>query len=75
MLVLGARYRTRITSAVKMARYYDTVDRVITIWIMTWYQTVKNFQIQYKALEDKKKNDDPDVPEITKALHVIKWTK
>ena len=58
-----------------MARYHDTVDRLITLLNMTWYQTVKNFQIQWKALEDKKKNDEPDVPDITNPLHVIKWTK
>ena len=75
MLVLGARSRTRITTAVKMARYYDTFDRLITLLNMTWSQTVKNFQIQWKALKDKKNNYEPDVPEITNALHVIKWTK
>ena len=26
-------------------------------------------------MEDKKKADEPDVPKITKALPVIKWTE
>jgi hypothetical protein len=34
---------------------------------------MKNFAAQWKALEDKRKVDEPDVPKITKALPVIKW--
>jgi hypothetical protein len=30
---------------------------------------------QWKALGDKKKADEPEVPKITKALPVIKWTE
>jgi hypothetical protein len=36
---------------------------------------MKNFTAQWKALEDKKKADEPDVPKITKAFPVIKWTE
>jgi hypothetical protein len=36
---------------------------------------MKNFDIQWKALEDKKKGDKPEVPKITKALPIIKWTE
>jgi hypothetical protein len=36
---------------------------------------MKNFEIQWKALKDKKDEDIPDVPKITKALPIIKWTE
>jgi len=36
---------------------------------------MKNFEIQWKALKDRKSDDEPDVPKITKALPVIKWTE
>jgi hypothetical protein len=36
---------------------------------------MKNFAAQWKAMEDKKKADAPEVPKITKALPVIKWTE
>jgi hypothetical protein len=36
---------------------------------------MKNFAAQWKAMEDKKKVDEPEVPKITKALPAIKWTE
>ena len=36
---------------------------------------MSNFEIQWKALEERKDEDDPDVPKITKALPIIKWTE
>ena len=36
---------------------------------------MSNFEIQWKALKEKKDEDDPDVPTITKALPIIKWTE
>ena len=34
---------------------------------------VKNFDIQWKALEDHKKSNEPDIPKITRTLPVLKW--
>ena len=37
---------------------------------------MKNFEAQWKALKERKKNEDsPDVPKITKALPIMKWTE
>ena len=36
---------------------------------------MKNFEIQWKALRAKKEEDTPEVPKISKALPVIKWTE
>jgi hypothetical protein len=36
---------------------------------------MENFSGQWKALETKKASDEPEVPKITKALPVIKWTE
>ena len=36
---------------------------------------MSNFEIQWKALKDRKDEDDPDVLKITKALPIIKWTE
>ena len=73
--VFGAKSQTRLMTAAKLVRYYETVARLITLSNMTWGSAVKNFAVQWKALEDKKKDDAPDVPLITKALPVIKWTE
>ena len=34
---------------------------------------MKNFKIQWMALKDRKKDNDTEVPKITKALPIIKW--
>ena len=36
---------------------------------------IKNFKAQWKALKERKKGDEPDVPNISKALPVIKWNQ
>ena len=36
---------------------------------------MSNFEIQWKALKERKDEDDLDVPKITKALPIIKWTE
>ena len=36
---------------------------------------MSNFEIQWKALKERKDEDGPDVPKITKALPIIKWTE
>ena len=36
---------------------------------------MKNFEIQWKVLKERKVDDSPDVPKISMALPVIKWTE
>ena len=36
---------------------------------------MKNFEIQWMALKARKKDEDPEVPNITKALPIIKWVE
>ena len=36
---------------------------------------MKNFEIQWKALEEQKTENAPEVPNITTALPIIKWTE
>ena len=42
---------------------------------MRWTQVGKNINIQWKALKARKNEDDLEVPEITRSLPIIKWTK
>ena len=75
LFVFGARSRTRLGTDAELVRYYETVNCTITVSNMTWSQTVKNFQVQWKSLEEKKNNYKPNIPAIMKAFPVIKWTK
>ena len=36
---------------------------------------MKNFEIQWTALKDRKKDDDCEVPKTTKEHPIIKWTE
>ena len=71
----GAKSQKRLTVACDLIRFYQTVGRDLTAANIQWNQVMSNFEIQWKALKDRKDEDDPDVPEITKALPIIKWTE
>ena len=65
----------RLTVACDLIRYYQTMGRDLTSANIEWNQVMSNFEIQWKALKERKDEDDPDVPKITKALPIIKWTE
>ena len=71
----GAKSQKRLTVACDLVRYYQTVGRELTSANIQWNQVMSNFEIQWKALKDRKDEDDPAVPTITKALPIIKWTE
>jgi len=73
--VLGAKSQQRLKTAMHAARYYQTVGRELTTANMRWDPVLKNFQESWKALADRKDEDEPDVPKITKALPIMKWTE
>ena len=71
----GAKSQKRLTVACDLVRYYQTMGRDLTSANIQWNQVMSNFEIQWKALKDRKDEDDPEVPTITKALPIIKWTE
>ena len=71
----GARSQKRLTVACDPVRFYQTVGRDLTAANIQWNQVMSNFEIRWKALKYRKDEDDPDVPKITKALPIIKWTE
>jgi hypothetical protein len=73
--VFGAKSQMRLIHATKLLLYYDSVGRNTTAGNLQWTPVMKNFSEQWKALEDKKGGDEPEVPKITKALPIIKWTE
>jgi hypothetical protein len=73
--VFGAKSQKRLITASKLQNYYNSVQRNTTVANLQWTPVMKNFEIQWKALEDKKSADEPEVPKITKALPIIKWTE
>ena len=71
----GVRSHKRLLVATNLIRYYQATGRDLTAGNIAWTHVMKNFEIQWKALVAKKDEDAPDVPKISKALPVIKWTE
>ena len=70
----GAKSQKRFTVACDLISNYQTVGRDLIAENIQWNQEMSNFEIQWKALKERKDEDDPDVPKIAKALPIIKWT-
>ena len=74
-LVFGAKSQKRLIIACDLVRFYETVGRPLTVANLQWNTVMKNFEIQYSAIKEKKKEDAPDTPKITKGLNVMKWSE
>ena len=73
--VFGAKSQKHITIACDLVRYYATVSHDLTAPNLQWSTIMKNFKIQWTVLKERKGDDFPDIPKISKALPVIKWTE
>jgi hypothetical protein len=73
--IFGAKSQKRLLAACDIVRYYEETGRPLTAANIQWNTVIKNFGEQWKALKDRKAGDSPEVPKITKALPVIKWTQ
>ena len=73
--VFGAKSQKCIAITCDLVRYYATVGRELTAANLQWSTIMKNFEIQWTALKERKGDDSPDIPKISKALPVIKWTE
>ena len=73
--VFGVKSQKQLTIACDLICYYNTVGCDYTPANMQWTHTMKNFEIQWKALEDQKDGKTLEVPKISKQLLIIKWTE
>lgn len=73
--VFSAKSQQRLLAAANAVRYYEDTGRALTAANLRYDPVIRNFQEQYKALQQRKKEDPPDVPKITKALPVLKWAE
>ena len=71
----GAKSQKRLTVACDLIRYYQTVGRDLTAANIQWNQVMSNFEIQWKALKERKDEDDPDVPKITRLCQLLNGLK
>jgi hypothetical protein len=72
---LGAASLKRLKVASKCLRYYETVAREATAGNMRW-NVLRNFELQHRALLEKKAEADPEVPKVsTRSLPVMQWSE
>ena len=73
--VLGAKSLKRLKIAARAVRYYEAISRPLSAGNMHYNNVLKTFELQWKALETRKEEDEPDVPKITKNLRVTRWSE
>ena len=73
--VFGAKSQRHIAVVCDLVNYYRTVGCKLTAANLQWNTVMKNFNIQWTALKEKKGEDSPETPKISKVLPVIKWTE
>ena len=71
----GAKSQKRPQVATDLIKFYNAIGRDLTAANIQWNPIMRNFETQWKALKAKKEEDEPEVPKITRALPVIKWTE
>ena len=70
-LTISAKSKKRIIFVAEATRFYTQVGRQLTPANMNW-KTLANFEIQWNALKELKKQDDPAVPKLEKGS-ILKW--
>ena len=60
--VFGVKSQRRIATACDLVKYYKTVGRDLTAANLQWNTMMKNFDIQWTTLKEKKGEDSPDTP-------------
>ena len=73
--IFGAKSQRRIAVTCDLVKYYITVSHDLTAANLQWNTIMKNFDIQWTAPKEKKGDDFPETPKISKALPVIKWAE
>ena len=73
--VFGAKSQLRLKAAFDIARYYETTGRALSVGNMRWNPVIKTFTEHWKSLTARKDATDPEVPKISKNLHIMKWTE
>ena len=71
--VFDAKSQRCIAIACDLVKYYKAVGHDLTVANLQWNTMMKNFDVQWTALKEKKGDDSPETPKISRVLPVIKW--
>jgi len=68
----GTKPQKRLLAATDLVKYYVTTGRPLAAADLQWESAMKNFEVQWKALEVKKDAGPPEAPKIARALPTTK---
>ena len=71
----GAKSFKRLKIAALAVSYYESIGRPCTPDNMHFSHVLKDFSEQWESLVEKKDETVPDVPTITRALPIVRWTE
>ena len=73
--VFGAKSQMRLEVACNLICFYDTIGRPLTAANIAWNPIMSRFGEIWKSISKRKETDEPEVPIISKALPVMRWTE
>jgi len=62
-----------LEAAIELAHFYDTIRRAFTAQNMMYSPIIKNFNVLWDALKEKKKKEQLEVPKLGKGVSFVKW--
>jgi hypothetical protein len=71
----GARSKLRLEAAAKLVKFCNAIGRDLTAQNIRWNPIIDDFIQQWTALERRGKEELKEVPKISKALPILKWTE
>ena len=71
----GVKSQARLISPCHLLTFYEEVGRDVKSTKIHWGAVVKNFQHQWKAIKEKRKEGSVETPKISKNLAIIKCSE
>ena len=69
---ISAKSKKRIATALDAVKYYALIGRPLDTDMMHW-DTLTNFEVQWKALKERKDADSKDTPKLVKGMSPHKY--
>ena len=73
--VFRSKSKKRLLVACNLVRFYGIIGRPPTATNIQWTPNMRNFGEQWKDPMERRQDNDPETPKISKALPIIRWTE
>ena len=70
-VILGAKSLRQLIVASHAVRYYNTTGRPLTAALMRWNPRLQNFALAWKSLQERKEEERPKTPGISRQLQIL----